>query len=159
MTNDAPGAQNIATAHATSSGSPARPAWLQVRENSSQSPPEPRARVTLSRCQLTAEKPTWRSVCWRKRAPGPSTSRTSSIVQVATLALKEDQEVRTKSKGEGSLRKVVIYPVKKGRNDKNKNDHEPLSDQGALSGRATFLGPCSIAHKRIVIGEYHTDRI
>jgi hypothetical protein len=28
------------------------------------------------------------------------------------------------------LRKVVIYPVKKGKNGQNRNDREPLSDQG-----------------------------
>jgi spoIIIJ-associated protein len=36
--------------------------------------------------------------------------------RVIHLALKDDQQVRTKSKGEGGLRKVVIYPMKKGKN-------------------------------------------
>jgi spoIIIJ-associated protein len=63
----------------------------------------------------------------RPLTTGPMSAHDRRIIH---LALKEDQEVRTKSKGEGSLRKVVIYPVKKGKNDKNKNDHEPLSDQG-----------------------------
>jgi spoIIIJ-associated protein len=63
----------------------------------------------------------------RPLTTGPMSAHDRRIIH---LALKEDPEVRTKSKGEGSLRKVVIYPVKKGKNDKNKNDHEPLSDQG-----------------------------
>jgi spoIIIJ-associated protein len=49
--------------------------------------------------------------------------------RVIHLALKEDQDVRTKSKGEGNLRKVVIYPVKKGKNqqkdqEQTENDSE-----------------------------------
>jgi len=63
----------------------------------------------------------------RPLTTGPMSAHDRRIIH---LALKEDQEVRTKSKGEGSLRKVVIYPVKRGKNDKNKNDHEPISDQG-----------------------------
>jgi spoIIIJ-associated protein len=34
--------------------------------------------------------------------------------RIIHLALKDDQELRTKSKGEGSLRKVMVLPVKKG---------------------------------------------
>jgi spoIIIJ-associated protein len=63
----------------------------------------------------------------RPLTTGPMSAHDRRIIH---LALKEDQEVRTKSKGEGSLRKVVIYPVKKGKNGQDKNDHEPISDQG-----------------------------
>jgi spoIIIJ-associated protein len=44
--------------------------------------------------------------------------------RVVHLALKEDQEIRTKSKGEGNLRKVVIYPVKKSR-EQQKDQEDP----------------------------------
>jgi spoIIIJ-associated protein len=63
----------------------------------------------------------------RPLTTGPMSAHDRRIIH---LALKEDHEVRTKSKGEGSLRKVVIYPVKKGKNGQNRNDREPLSDQG-----------------------------
>jgi spoIIIJ-associated protein len=50
--------------------------------------------------------------------------------RVVHLALKEDQEIRTKSKGEGNLRKVVIYPVKKSRGpQKEQEDTENGSEQ------------------------------
>jgi spoIIIJ-associated protein len=42
--------------------------------------------------------------------------------RVVHLALKDDQDVRTKSKGEGNLRKVVIYPVKKGKTQNKGQD-------------------------------------
>jgi spoIIIJ-associated protein len=42
--------------------------------------------------------------------------------RVVHLALKDDQDVRTKSKGEGNLRKVVIYPVKKGKTQNKSQD-------------------------------------
>ncbi|NSW86890.1 MAG: Jag N-terminal domain-containing protein [Syntrophobacteraceae bacterium] len=48
----------------------------------------------------------------RPLTTGPMSSQDRRIIH---LALKEDQEVRTKSKGEGTLRRVVIYPVKKGK--------------------------------------------
>jgi spoIIIJ-associated protein len=46
----------------------------------------------------------------RSLTTGPMSAQDRRIIH---LALKEDHEVRTKSKGEGSLRRVVIYPVKK----------------------------------------------
>jgi spoIIIJ-associated protein len=46
----------------------------------------------------------------RSLTTGPMSSQDRRIIH---LALKEDHEVRTKSKGEGNLRRVVIYPVKK----------------------------------------------
>lgn len=48
----------------------------------------------------------------RPLTTGPMNSQDRRIIH---LALKEDQEVRTKSKGEGNLRRVVIYPAKRGK--------------------------------------------
>ena len=48
----------------------------------------------------------------RPLTTGPMGAQDRRIIH---LALKEDQDVRTKSKGEGNLRRVVIYPVKKAR--------------------------------------------
>ena len=48
----------------------------------------------------------------RPLTTGPMNAQDRRIIH---LALKEDQDVRTKSKGEGNLRRVVIYPVKKGK--------------------------------------------
>jgi len=46
----------------------------------------------------------------RSLTTGPMSAQDRRVIH---LALKEDHEVRTKSKGEGNLRRVVIYPVKK----------------------------------------------
>ena len=46
----------------------------------------------------------------RPLTTGPMSAHDRRVIH---LALKEDHEVRTKSKGEGNLRRVVIYPVKK----------------------------------------------
>jgi spoIIIJ-associated protein len=48
----------------------------------------------------------------RSLTTGPMNAQDRRIIH---LALKEDIEVRTKSKGEGNLRRVVIYPVKRGK--------------------------------------------
>lgn len=46
----------------------------------------------------------------RPLTTGPMNAQDRRIIH---LALKEDREVRTKSKGEGNLRRVVIYPTKR----------------------------------------------
>jgi spoIIIJ-associated protein len=46
----------------------------------------------------------------RSLTTGPMSAQDRRVIH---LALKDDHEVRTKSKGEGNLRRVVIYPVKK----------------------------------------------
>ena len=48
----------------------------------------------------------------RPLTTGPMNSQDRRIIHIA---LKEDHDVRTKSKGEGNLRRVVIYPVRKGK--------------------------------------------
>jgi spoIIIJ-associated protein len=50
-----------------------------------------------------------------KKSARPATSSPLSAYdrRIIHLALKDDREVRTKSKGEGALRKVVVFPVKK----------------------------------------------
>lgn len=61
----------------------------------------------------------------RSRRPlttGPMNAQDRRIIH---LALKEDQDVRTKSKGEGNLRRVVIYPVKKGKKSQKVALQEP----------------------------------
>ncbi|SMC23567.1 spoIIIJ-associated protein [Desulfacinum hydrothermale DSM 13146] len=52
----------------------------------------------------------------RPLTTGPMNAQDRRIIH---LALKEDQGVRTKSKGEGTLRRVVIYPVKKNKGQTN----------------------------------------
>jgi len=51
----------------------------------------------------------------RSLTTGPMNAQDRRIIH---LALKDDLEVRTKSKGEGNLRRVVIYPVKRERRPK-----------------------------------------
>ncbi|MDR3557383.1 MAG: RNA-binding cell elongation regulator Jag/EloR [Syntrophobacteraceae bacterium] len=46
----------------------------------------------------------------RSLTTGPMSAQDRRVVH---LALKDDHEVRTKSKGEGTLRRVIIYPVRK----------------------------------------------
>lgn len=56
----------------------------------------------------------------RPLTTGPMNAQDRRIIH---LALREDPEVRTKSKGEGNLRRVVIYPVKRG-----KKNHPAAAD-------------------------------
>ncbi len=53
----------------------------------------------------------------RPLTTGPMSSQDRRIIH---LALQEVQEVRTKSKGEGNLRRVVIYPVRRSRKPQGK---------------------------------------
>ncbi len=50
-----------------------------------------------------------------KKSGRPASSSPMSAYdrRIIHLALKEDRQVRTKSKGDGALRKVVVFPVKK----------------------------------------------
>jgi spoIIIJ-associated protein len=48
----------------------------------------------------------------RPLTTGPMSAQDRRVIH---LALKDDTDVRTKSKGEGGLRRVVIYPVRKGK--------------------------------------------
>lgn len=58
----------------------------------------------------------------RPLTTGPMSAQDRRVIH---LALKEDHEVRTKSKGEGNLRRVVIYPVKKTKKSpKSANNNE-----------------------------------
>ncbi|MEN6487105.1 MAG: RNA-binding cell elongation regulator Jag/EloR [Syntrophobacteraceae bacterium] len=57
----------------------------------------------------------------RPLTTGPMNAQDRRIIH---LALKDDQEVRTKSKGEGNMRRVVIYPVKKGKKSQKTSDEE-----------------------------------
>jgi spoIIIJ-associated protein len=52
----------------------------------------------------------------RSLTTGPMNAQDRRIIH---LALKEDLEVRTKSKGEGNLRRVVIYPIRRGKKPPN----------------------------------------
>ena len=45
--------------------------------------------------------------------PASSSPLSSYDRRIIHLALKDDRQVRTKSKGDGALRKVVVFPVKK----------------------------------------------
>ena len=55
---------------------------------------------------------------------GPMNAQDRRIIH---LALKEDIDVRTKSRGEGKLRRVVIYPVKRGKGSA-KSPSERMTD-------------------------------
>ncbi len=62
----------------------------------------------------------------RPLTTGPMNAQDRRIIH---LALKEDSGVRTKSKGEGNLRRVVIYPVKKGKKSpKSTQQAEPTEE-------------------------------
>ncbi|MFZ2445955.1 MAG: RNA-binding cell elongation regulator Jag/EloR [Syntrophobacteraceae bacterium] len=58
----------------------------------------------------------------RPLTTGPMSAQDRRIIH---LALKGEQDVRTKSKGEGNLRRVVIYPVKKAKSPAAKKPAAP----------------------------------
>lgn len=62
----------------------------------------------------------------RSLTTGPMNAQDRRVIH---LALKEDTEIRTKSKGEGNLRRVVIYPVKKGKKPEKPVEQETDGDQ------------------------------
>jgi spoIIIJ-associated protein len=57
----------------------------------------------------------------RPLTTGPMNAQDRRIIH---LALREDQEVRTKSKGEGNLRRVVIYPAKRSKKNNKTDDQQ-----------------------------------
>ncbi len=79
----------------------------------------------------------------RPLTTGPMNAQDRRIIH---LALKEDQEVRTKSKGEGTLRRVVIYPVKRGQKAFQDRDGRRRGD-----GRAIGFGIFMIEFKEDTI--------
>jgi spoIIIJ-associated protein len=70
-----------------------------------------------------------------KKSGKPTTSSPMSAYdrRIIHLALKDDRQVRTKSKGEGVLRKVVVFPVKK-EHHKEKQTPPPTSSPQTSGG-------------------------
>jgi spoIIIJ-associated protein len=66
-----------------------------------------------------------------KKSSRPATSSPLSAYdrRIIHLALKDDHEVRTKSKGDGALRKVVVFPVKKETSSKKRGNRHHSSDR------------------------------
>ena len=64
-----------------------------------------------------------------KKSARPATSSPLSAYdrRIIHLALKDDHEVRTKSKGDGALRKVVVFPVKKETSSKKRGNRHHSS--------------------------------
>ena len=74
-----------------------------------------------------------------KKSGRPATSSPLSAYdrRIIHLALKDDRQVRTKSKGDGALRKVVVFPVKresssgKGRKQSRSSTRSPSEASGS----------------------------
>ncbi|MGV8073632.1 MAG: RNA-binding cell elongation regulator Jag/EloR [Syntrophobacteraceae bacterium] len=62
----------------------------------------------------------------RPLTTGPMNAQDRRIIH---LTLKEDSEIRTKSKGDGNLRRVVIYPVRRGKKFPKSGDKEGMEEQ------------------------------
>jgi spoIIIJ-associated protein len=73
-----------------------------------------------------------------KKSSKPATSSPLSAYdrRIIHLALKDDREVRTKSKGDGVLRKVVVFPVKKETSSRKRGNrhHSSTRSPSAASG-------------------------
>ncbi|UCG11135.1 MAG: protein jag [Deltaproteobacteria bacterium] len=76
-----------------------------------------------------------------KKSGKPASSSPLSAYdrRIIHLALKDDRQVRTKSKGEGTLRKVVVFPVKKDHHGEKQttapdSSTQPPSEPGSPGG-------------------------
>jgi spoIIIJ-associated protein len=73
-----------------------------------------------------------------KKSGRPATSSPLSAYdrRIIHLAVKDDRQVRTKSKGDGALRKVVVFPVKKETSSKKRSNrhHSTTSSPSGPSG-------------------------
>ncbi|MFP3870820.1 MAG: protein jag, partial [Syntrophobacteria bacterium] len=77
-----------------------------------------------------------------KKSGKPTTSSPLSAYdrRIIHLALKDDRQLRTKSKGEGAFRKVVVFPLKKER-DLEKEVFAPHSSAESASEPGGSGGP------------------
>lgn len=62
----------------------------------------------------------------RPLTTGPMNAQDRRIIH---LTLKEDSDVRTQSKGEGNLRRVIIYPVKKAKRGHKSTQQEQAGEE------------------------------
>ena len=73
-----------------------------------------------------------------KKSGRPATSNPLSAYdrRIIHLAVKDDRQVRTKSKGDGALRKVVVFPVKKETSSRKRSNrhHSTTSSPSGPSG-------------------------
>ena len=73
-----------------------------------------------------------------KKSGRPATSSPLSAYdrRIIHLAVKDDRQVRTKSKGDGALRKVVVFPVKKETSSRKRSNrhHSTTSSPSGPSG-------------------------
>lgn len=73
-----------------------------------------------------------------KKSGRPATSSPLSAYdrRIIHLAVKDDRQVRTKSKGDGALRKVVVFPVKKETSSRQRSNrhHSTTSSPSDPSG-------------------------
>lgn len=61
----------------------------------------------------------------RSVTTGPMSAQDRRVIH---LVLKDDHEVRTKSKGEGNLRRVIIYPVRKGKEPRKPEEKQEKAE-------------------------------
>jgi spoIIIJ-associated protein len=74
-----------------------------------------------------------------KKSGRPATSSPLSAYdrRIIHLALKDNRQVRTKSKGDGALRKVVVFPVKKVISAKKRNTRHHSSTRSPSDSRGS----------------------